>query len=571
MELAMTSSSDFTIQKDAVQPMRDGALLRADIYLPEGDGPFPTILERTPYNKEDSSEVKVDAPAYFASRGYAVVIQDVRGRFKSDGDFRPFHDDGWGLNRDGYDTVAWIAAQPWCDDNIGAFGGSYSGATQYRLAPTRPPHLKAMYVRESSADYGAEWVYRGGAFELGFMLSWALGVTNNNLAHLATGADFDRQRGVLEKALAEIESWQRHLPLNPTPLFEGLSDWYNEFLAHPDDGPYWWQWNIAHQHDQIDVPIYHLGGWFDIFLNGTIENFTGIKAKARSPEARPAQRLIIGPWIHGPWQIDQAVQGEVDFGPDAVRNFNELRLPWFDFWLKGIDNGVMNEPPVKLFVMGENRWRTAADYPLPNTRYTNWFLHEDGNLDLSPPTTAESPDNYLYDPDDPVPTRGGNTLGIPGGAWDQRPVEGRCLTYTSQPLAEDLTIIGPVRCILHAMSSAPDTDWVVRLTDVSPDGFSRLLCDGILRARYRRSRTHPTLLTPDQVYEFEVDLWATANTFRAGHRLRVAVTSSNFPRFDRNLNTGGPANLEARGEAALNTIFHDLLRPSHIILPVLGS
>jgi putative CocE/NonD family hydrolase len=246
-------------------------------------------------------------------------------------------------------------------------------------------------------------------------------------------------------------------------------------------------------------------------------------------------------------------------------------LPWFDFWLKGIDNGVMNEPPVKLFVMGENRWRTAADYPLPNTRYTNWFLHEDGNLDLSPPTTAESPDNYLYDPDDPVPTRGGNTLGIPGGAWDQRPVEGRCLTYTSQPLAEDLTIIGPVRCILHAMSSAPDTDWVVRLTDVSPDGFSRLLCDGILRARYRRSRTHPTLLTPDQVYEFEVDLWATANTFRAGHRLRVAMTSSNFPRYDRNLNTGDPANLEVRGQVALNTIFHDLLRPSHITLPVIGS
>ena len=564
------SSTNFTIQKDVVQLMRDGTELRADLYLPEGDGPFPVILERTPYNKDRSSEVQVDAPAFFASRGYGVVIQDVRGRFQSDGHFRPFHDDGWGPNRDGYDTVAWIAAQPWCDGQVGTFGGSYSGATQYRLAPTRPPHLKTMVVRESSADYHAEWVYRGGAYELAFMFLWTLGVTNNNLAQLAAGEVYSRHAGILEKALAETESWLNHQPLSTMPLFEGLSDWYTDFLAQPNDGPFWWQWNIARQHDQIDVPIYHVGGWFDIFLNGTIKNYMGLRAKARTAEARQGQHLIIGPWIHAPAQIGLSVQGEVDFGPQAAQDFNAMRLPWYDYWLKGIDNGVMDEPPVKLFVMGENAWRTAEDYPLPNTDYTDWYFHAGGELNLNPPQAAESPDSYLYDPADPVPTQGGNTLYIPGGAVDQRPIEDRCLTYTSQPLSEDLTIIGPVKCILEAMSSAPDTDWVVRLTDVHPDGYSRLLCDGILRARYRQSETDPTLLTPNQVYQFEVDLWATANTFKAGHRIRVAVTSSCFPRFDRNLNTGGPFGGEVIGQTALNTVFHDVLRPSRIVLPVIA-
>jgi putative CocE/NonD family hydrolase len=264
------------------------------------------------------------------------------------------------------------------------------------------------------------------------------------------------------------------------------------------------------------------------------------------------------------------VQGEVDFGPDAVWDYNEMRLPWFDYWLKGQANGIMDEPRVKLFVMGENRWRTAGEYPLPNMRPQPWYLHQEGGLSPAAPTGAEQPDSYLYDPEDPVPTLGGNTLNIPNGAYDQRPVEGRCLTYTGEPLAEDLTVIGPVTCVLHAMSSAPDTDWVVRLTDVAPDGCSRYLCDGILRARYRESAAQPSLLTPHQVYSFTVDLWATANTFRAGHRVRVAVTSSCFPRFDRNLNTGGPFGQEGAGQAAVNTIFHDSVRPSHIVLPVVS-
>ncbi|HSE95946.1 MAG TPA: CocE/NonD family hydrolase, partial [Methylomirabilota bacterium] len=455
--------------------------------------------------------------------------------------------------------------------NVGTIGGSYAGVTQYRMAPTRPPHLRAMYVRESSADYWAEWVYHGGAFELAFMLEWTVKWTYNNLSRLAPDPkERARRHGVLERALAELGTWQRHLPLHPNPLVIGLDDWFNDFLAHPDDGPFWWQWNIAHRHADVETPIVHLGGWFDIFLAGTLKNFAGLRARARTQAARDGQRLIVGPWVHGPWNMAKSLQGEVDFGPEAIRDYNAMRRPWFDHWLRGARNGVPDEPPVALFVMGENRWRTAETYPWPGVRPTPWYLRAGGTLAPAAPDGAEGADAYRYDPDDPVPTLGGATLNIPGGAYDQRPIEGQCLVYESLPLDRDLTIIGDIRCVLYAMSSARDTDFVVRLTDVHPDGFSRLLCDGILRARYRESGTHPALLAPHQVYELTVDLWATANTFRQGHRIRVAVTSSSFPRFDRNLNTGGAFGAEAHGAVALNTVFHDAARPSRIILPVVG-
>jgi uncharacterized protein len=566
------AAAPVSVLRDLVQPMRDGTRLRADVYLPDGPGPFPALVERTPYGKDNSPEMQVGAPPFFARHGYAVVVQDVRGRFASEGRFVPFHDDGWGPTRDGYDTVEWIATQPWCTGQVGTIGGSYAGATQYRLAPTRPPHLRAMYVRESSADYWAEWVYHGGAFELAFMLEWTVRWTYNNLAHLArSDAEYRARKGILERALAELPSWQRHVPLGPNPLVEGLDDWYNDFLAHPEDGPYWRQWSIQSQHAEIDTPMVHLGGWFDIFLAGTLKNYMGIRAKGRTAAARAGQRLVVGPWVHGPWNMAKRVQGEVDFGDEGVRDYNAIRLPWFDYWLKGVSNGVLDEPPVQLFVMGENRWRFADAYPWPGTRYVPWYFHAGGGLDQTAPTGAEPADSYLYEFDDPVPTLGGATLNLPGGAFDQRPIEGRCLVYTSAPVERPLTIIGPVTATLHAMSSAPDTDWVVRLTDVHPDGTSRLLTDGILRARYRESTTSPRPLTPHRVYEFSVDLWATANTFLPGHRIRIAVTSSSFPRFDRNPNTGGSIGGEATGLPALNTVFHDAVRPSHVTLPVIEA
>jgi uncharacterized protein len=554
----------FRILRDLAAPMRDGTVLRADVYLPKADGPFPALLERTPYGKEATLEIGVGTHEFFAARGFAVVIQDVRGRYKSEGQFIPLHDDGWGTNRDGYDTVEWIASQPWCNGQVGTFGGSFPGALQNRLAPTRPPHLRAMHIRQAPADFHAEWAYHGGAFELALTLGWTL-------EDMALGACGDPScQGKLRAAIRELDSWQRHLPLRPNPLFVGLADWYHDILAHPEDGPFWWQWNtLLHLHE-VETPIYHLGSWYDCFLNGTLKSYVGLRTKARTQAAREAQRLMIGPWVHGPFGIGASRHGDVDFGPAAARDYNELRLPWFDYWLKGTQNGVMDEPRVKLFVMGENEWRSADDYPLPGTNHVAWHLRSEQRLTLEAPTGAEPAESYVYDPDDPVPARGGCAAYMPAGAFDQRPIEERCLNYTSEPLDRNLTVIGGVHCILHAMSSAPDTDWVLRLADVHPDGFSRILCDGILRARFRESPAAPVLLRAHQVYEFVVDLWATANTFKSGHRLRVTVTSSCFPRFDRNLNTGGPFGTEARGQIALNTIFHDVMRPSRILLPVVG-
>lgn len=567
-------------EKDVEIPMRDGTVLRANITRPRAEGRFPVLLERTPYNKEAGSENAVGSPEFFARRGYVVVIQDVRGRFASEGEFYPFRDDGAGDLRDGYDTVEWLARQPWSNGRVGTIGGSYSGATQYRNALSRPPHLRAMFVRESSADYYQEWVYRGGAFELGFNMDWALRVTLNNLDRLVSDEDRRRRlRGILERASEEKDHWYGRLPLYPFPPLEGLSDWFNDWLAHPQDGPYWWRFNVERYHHEIETPIYHLGGWYDIFLAGTLKHYTGLKRRARTEEARRAQKLIIGPWVHGPLNIGNSRAGEWDFGPQAALDFNELRLPWFDYWLKDIDTGVMDEPPVRIFVMGVNQWRHEEDWPPPGIRYTPYYFRtgptgsiaslNDGALSPEPPQGSEDPNGYLYDPYDPVPTRGGSNLGIPNGVYDQREVEQRCLTFTSPPLERELEVTGPVKAVLYAMSSAPDTDWVVRLCDVHPDGYSRLLCDGILRARYRDSFQEPRPMEPGKVYRFEVDLWATSNVFLPGHRIRVSVTSSCFPRFDRNLNTSGPIHREAAGRTALNTVFHDTLRPSHIVLPVL--
>lgn len=323
---------DVRVLRDLRMPMRDGTLLAADVYLPAAEGAWPTLLERTPYNKESSSEIALDAPTYFASRGYAVVIQDTRGRFKSAGEFRPFHDDGWRVNRDGYDTVEWIAGQPWSNGKVGTIGGSYSGATQYQMLPTRPPHLVAQFVRESSSDYHAEWVYRGGALELAFILPWALNVTLSNLAHLVPPEQLEAHRGALTRAVEEIGSWFTARPLAPCPLLAGLSDWYNDWLDHPDDGPFWWQWNLALKSHEVDTPVYHLGGWFDGFLRGTLENFRNFRRQARTERARSGQKLLVGPWIHGPTNLDQRVIGEIDYGPEAALQLNPLRLRWFDYW-----------------------------------------------------------------------------------------------------------------------------------------------------------------------------------------------------------------------------------------------
>jgi uncharacterized protein len=572
------------VERDVMVPMTDGTRLAIDVYRPDAPGPFPALVERTPYDKTKSSEIQVGAHIYFAERGYVFLVQDTRGRFASEGTFYPFLDDAWLQNRDGHDTVQWIARQPWSDGKVGVLGGSYTGQTAYMVAPTQPPALAAMFVRESASDLFDHWVYRGGAFELGFLAAWSTRTFGPDIAARAAGsAGADAAKRRLEAALASQEKDYWHLPLNTYPPLRWAPGWqyFYDWIGQNRDGPYWWQQDVGLNHHRFQVPVYHLGGWYDIFLKGTIENFQGLRAYAATERARTNQRLIIGPWIHGPANVSKVAVGELQFpGADEI-DYNAIRLEWFDHWLKGIDNGVTREPPVLIYVMGANRWRTENEWPPARARFTPYYLRAgapgsntslyDGRLAVESPAGAEGPASYAYDPRDPVPTLGGNTLYIATGPTDHRKADARSLTFTSDVVADDLEVTGPVKAVLYAMSSAVDTDWVVRLTDVYPDGRSMLITDGILRARYRDSICAPSLITPDRVYRYDVDLWATSNVFKAGHRLRVSVTSSNFPRWDRNLNTAESPETGARTETALNTVFFDSRRPSHILLPVIPA
>jgi len=364
-------------------------------------------------------------------------------------------------------------------------------------------------------------------------------------------------------------------------LLEPVARYVGDYLRHPHDGPPWWAVNLERRHDQVAVPMYHVTSWYDIFLHGGLANFSGLRKNAMTETARNAQKLIVGPWAHlFPYTNPTSTgTGDIDFGPDALISLHDIQLRWFDHWLKGIDTGILDEPPVKLFVMGENRWRDEREWPLARTRYTPWYFHSggrantaagDGVLDARAPV-EESADHFVYDPDDPVPTMGGNTLILAMGVQDQRPVEARgdVLVYTSAVLTEPLEVTGPIVVALHATSSAPDTDFTAKLVDVRPDGYAQNLADGIVRARYRDSRESPALLTPGRIARFTIALWATSHVFLPGHRIRVEISSSNFPRFDRNLNTGEDAATGTRRQIARQAVFHDARHPSHIVLPII--
>jgi putative CocE/NonD family hydrolase len=573
--------AEVIVERDVMVPMSDGTRLAADVHRPAAPGRYPALLERTPYDKTSSSEIQVGAHTFFAERGYVVVIQDVRGRYASEGAFYPNLDDGWLARRDGHDTVHWIARQPWSNGKVGVIGGSQSGQTAYRLAPTQPPGLVAMFVRESAADLRDGWFYRGGAFEHGFVTSWvgqtfAADLLRRNLAGPAQASAL----GLLKAFLDDRDRFLWHLPVAGFPVFAGWPgfQFYYDWVKNATDGAYWWQQDLRLRHHQVQVPIYHLGGWYDIFLGGTISSYVGIRDRG-GPEARATQKLVIGPWIHGPKNVGVTQVGALTFpSADAVQ-YNAIRLGWFDHWLKGLHTGVMDEPPVLLYVMGDNVWRGEREWPLARTRYTTFYFRggpsgslasvNDGTLSTAAPTGAEHPDSFSYDPEHPIPTLGGATLFIPSGPQDHRAADLRSLTYTSDVLREDLEVTGPVTAVLHAMSSAVDTDWTVRLGDVHPDGRSINVADGIVRARFRESATSPSLIEPGRIYRYTVDLWATSIVFKAGHRIRVSVHSSNFPRWSRNLNTAESPELGARSEVALNTVFHDALRPSHVVLPVI--
>ncbi|GAC1702678.1 MAG: CocE/NonD family hydrolase [Candidatus Acidiferrum sp.] len=561
-----------TVERGVAAKMRDGVSLRADIYRPTAEGKFPVLLQRTPYNKNGGAAFGMLA----APHGFVVIIQDVRGRFTSDGDFYTFKNE----SNDGYDTVEWAAALPYSNGKVGMFGGSYVGATQMLTAIAHPPHLAGIAPVVTASNYHDGWTYQGGAFEQWFDESWTSGLSQDTLS-----------RVVAKNSNALLGMWK--LPLTSYPLYNfpdaslptstpALAPYFLDWLAHPTYDDYWKQLSIEEHFGDINVPALHIAAWYDIFQGGSLRNYLGIKAHGGSDAARNTQRLVVA--VGGHAGSGRKI-GELDFGP-AAAEYGEwpLTIKWYEYLFLGVQNEFAGKP-VKIFVMGANQWREEDEWPLARAQNTKYFLHSggkansvrgNGTLSVAAPR-AESADHYTYDPANPAPTVGGplccDGFHLPAGPRDQRAVEARddVLVYTAPTFSQDTEITGPVTLELFAQSSAVDTDFTAKLVDVAPDGAAYNLTEGIIRARYRNSQEKAELLNPGQPYKLAIDLWSTSNVFLKGHSLRLEVSSSNFPRFDRNLNTGEDPAFAQKFVSATNTILHDAEHPSALTLPFVKS
>ncbi len=543
-------------------PMRDGVRLSTDIYKPAKPGKYPTILVRDTY--DNGSWDKHIAEGYtWAERGYVFIHQNVRGRYDSEGGAHyPYKFEA----KDGYDTQMWIAEQSWSNGKVGMMGGSYLASVQWLSAPLGAPSLTAIAPRMTPYNYYEDVAYyTGGAFQLSSRIGWATLISGrtNQIRH------YDWNEKLLHLPLITLDNAIGH----DLPHFR---DW----LSHPSYDDYWETYNVEARASEIDVPAYNIAGWYDVFLRGNLTSYKDMREKAKSEKARKSQKLIIGPWPHTANPARKL--GDLDFGEAAAIDFDPLHIKWFDYWLKGDENSFMQEPPVRLFVMGENVWRYEQEWPLARTEYTKFYFHSaggantavgDGALDQIAPSEIEPSDAFVYDPDIPVPTVGGNLMfkTTPAGPFDQTSVEARkdVLVYSTGPLEADMEVTGPVTVTLYAASSATDTDFTAKLVDVHPDGKAYNLVDGIVRARYRKSLKQPELIEPGKVYAYEIDLWATSNLFRKGHQIRVEISSSNYPRFDRNPNTGHAFGVDAEKQVARQMIYHTPEYPSHITLPII--
>jgi putative CocE/NonD family hydrolase len=589
-------------------PMRDGVRLATDIHRPARngvavEGKFPVVLERTPYNKEDGGT------PYLTTRGYIVVLQDVRGRFRSEGRWRPLRDDP----NDGFDTAKWIGEQPWCDGNIGTMGSSYPGGTQHAMAIANAPYLKAMVPRNAMSNIGLYGVRHNGAFELRFF-NWIFTLGNPvGTANLGASAVRAASNPAAAQALVDLRSqvreYIRNLPLRPgtTPLkfAPDYEAWLVEAMSHGDYDDFWRNSGVSvfdHMAEYKDVPEYHTTGWYDSWTESVANmNFVELRKNKKS-----LQRLIVGPWIHSSENYDYA--GEAQFTPDAALDLSAFHLRWFDRWLKGVDNGVDREPPVRIYVMGggdahktpEGRifvgghWRDEQEWPLARAQATQYYFHSAGVLSTEK-AADDRPVSYLFDPRNPVPTMGGNVSSqgplMFQGAFDQRcrpdfwlcsdsrPLSARndVVVFQTPPLERDMEVTGHLIVKVWASSSAVDTDFTAKLVDVYPPnssfpaGVDLNIADSIVRARYRNGAGKAELLKPGQPYEFTIEMYPTSLVFQRGHRLRVDISSSNFPHFDVNPNTGEPLNNNRRWQTAENTIYMDAQHPSHIVLPVIPN
>jgi uncharacterized protein len=572
-----------TVQTGVRVKMRDGVQLVADVYRPKAAGKFPVLLTRTPYNRRD-----FNTGMYLASRGYVAILQDTRGRFDSEGEFYPFKHE----IDDGYDTVEWAAALEYSNGDVGMFGGSYVGATQMLASVSKPRRLKAIFPYVTASEYYDGWTYQGGALMQWFTSSWSSGLAEDTLRKMVNS----RQR---------LKDWVLQLPVEDyrsiaVPPAQEVAPYFRDWVEHERDDEYWRKWKISDHYAEMNVKALHAGGWHDIFLKGSIKNFVEMRKGAATQEARDGQRLLIGPWAHAATSPEGKI-GDVVFGKQAVLDMNATIVKWADFALKGVKNEFAADTPVHIFVMGDNVWRDEKEFPLARTQYTKYYFHSnkgansaagDGELSINPPGNGagkgagkeagkEKADTYEYDPQNPTPTIGGRLCcgaAIPPGPFDQRPNESRqdVLVFSSPPLERDTEVTGYITAELYASTSAPDTDFTAMIVDFGPSegaeggaGYARFLTDGVVRARYRNSTERAEPIEPGKVYKYTIDLWATSNVFKAGHKIRVYISSSNFPRFNRNLNTGEPTLGATKMIKANQTIYHDPDHPSSITLPII--
>jgi len=498
-------------------PMRDGVKLATSIYLPQGNGPWPAVLVRTPYGKE----LQATGNSVWTNREYALIVQDTRGRFKSEGEYRPFMTD----HIDGYDTIEWIAKQTWSNGKIGMYGASAMGITANLAAMMNPPHLVANFVLVARSSIYSQSAFMGGVYRKELNDPWL-------------------KRQNAEWVIAET-------------LKHNVYDGFFDLAEMPK------HWS------EIHIPVYNYGGWYDIFEQGNIDNFVGLQSHGAGLAAGN-QKLIVGPWGHG--KIE-----EVSYPKDSVVNSTEEALRWFDYWLKGKDNGIMDEPPVRYYVMGDvanagapgNEWRTSLSWPVPS-RPASYYLKNGGALDASMPAEQESSDGYAYDPKNPVPTIGGANLSIKKGPMDQRSIGPRkdILKFVTPALGSPVEVTGRVTVELWGESDAPDTDWMAKLIDVYPDGTERLVLDSAARARFREGSDREVFMKKGEVYKFTIDLWSTSLIFNKGHRIAIHVSSSNDPRYDPNPNTGKPLRADDETRIAHNAVHHDRAHPSRVLLPI---
>jgi putative CocE/NonD family hydrolase len=545
--------------------MRDGVSLAADTYRPAKPGKFPVLLVRTPYDRKGEAGMAYD----LAAHDYLVILQDTRGRYDSEGEFYPFRNE----SQDGYDTVEWAAGIEYSNGQVGMLGGSYVGATQMLAAIAKPPHLVAIFPYLTSSEYYDGWTYQSGALMQWFSSSWSSILAVDTLRRQADAG-------------IQAKQWVEQLPVEEYPLLSlpvvsKLAPYYRDWVKHERDDEYWKGWKISDHYNELNIKSLHAGGWHDLFLKGTLMNYMGMRKEAPTQAVREGQRLIVGPWGHTPTSPEGKI-GDIVFGKNAVLNQTETARAWFDYVLKGVQNQYATSPPVRLFVMGVNAWRDENEFPLARTRYTRYFFHStrgansiegDGLLNTSPPE-SERAETYDYDPEHPVPTIGGRLccgLSLPPGPFDQSPNERRAdvLVFSTAPLEKDTEVTGFITVELYAASSAKDTDFTALLVDVDRSGYARFLTDGIVRARYRNTTNQPEPIVPGKIYKYTIDLWATSNVFKAGHTIRIYLSSSNFPRFNRNLNTGEPIFGSTKMVQAKQTIYHDAQHPSAIMLPII--